>query len=163
MTTYVPFSPPPDAPQQFPVTLDGAAYTAVITWLYWSQRWYVNLFDGNGNRVFTLPMIESPQPAPLASLVWDPFGYVTATVDPIVYLPGSVVRYTIAGASPDGYNGTFDCVVQNPTTFTYPLATDPGQMTRAGTFCQEAPISAGYFSTSTLIWRPSSGNFEINP
>lgn len=40
---------------------------------------------------------------------------------------------TIAGFTPDGYNGTFLVTVTGTDTFTYVLATDPGVQTLAGT------------------------------
>ena len=40
---------------------------------------------------------------------------------------------TIAGVTPDGYNGTFPVTVTSTTTFTYALATNPGAVTAQGT------------------------------
>src|SRR6185312_13232597 len=41
---------------------------------------------------------------------------------------------TVAGATPSGYNGTFTCTITGASTFTYPLASNPGAETVPGTF-----------------------------
>lgn len=60
MTTYVPFAPTALAPFQFTATLDGAAYTVVVTWNVFAQRWYVNVYDQSQDLIVALPMIGSP-------------------------------------------------------------------------------------------------------
>lgn len=162
MTTYIPFSPPADGPQQFSATLDGAQYTVVVSWLYWAQNWFVSLIDSTNNLVFFLPRIESPALATLSSLSWSAGTVTAVTEDAMAYPVGSVVNLTIYNALPSGFNGLRRCAVLNRTTFTYALATNPGQASAAGAFAQEAPITGGYF-TSTLIWRPTTGNFEVSP
>jgi hypothetical protein len=49
------------------------------------------------------------------------------------YPVGSVINLTIAGVTPTGYNGTFPCTITTTTTFTYPLTSNPGTETSAGT------------------------------
>lgn len=60
MTVFYQFAPSDQAPFQFQPVLDGNGYLAVVTWNVFGQRWYVNLYDGSGNRVVTIPMIGSP-------------------------------------------------------------------------------------------------------
>lgn len=48
--------------------------------------------------------------------------------------PGTPFTVVIAGANPSGYNGTFVATVTSTTTFTYPLATNPGVESVAGTY-----------------------------
>lgn len=60
MTTIVPFTPNDNAPFQFQATLDGAAYTVVITWNLWGQRYYVNVYDISQNLIVSIGMAGSP-------------------------------------------------------------------------------------------------------
>lgn len=59
MTTYA-FQPTPVAPFQFQPTLDGAVYTAIITWNVYGRRWYLNLYTLTGTLVVCLALIASP-------------------------------------------------------------------------------------------------------
>jgi hypothetical protein len=45
---------------------------------------------------------------------------------------GEAVVHNISGCTPSGYNGAFTCTATGANTFTYPLASDPGAMTVAG-------------------------------
>ncbi len=95
------------------------------------------------------------------ALVWDQ-GIVTATAAaPHDLALGDLVDLTIAGASPSGYNGQQRCAITGPSTFTYPLAVDPGVETVPGTFSSDLSLVAGYFS-STLVFRPFDQQFEIS-
>lgn len=162
MVTYVQFVQPPDAPFQFSAVLDGATYNVSVPFNIFSQRWYVLLADQFGNIVFNLPLIESPPLQQLTSLSWGSGGVVTAvSASPLPYPIGTIAELTIYGVVPSGYNGLQECVIGSPATFTYPLATNPGQVTTLGSWVQDIPITAGYF-TSTLVWRPSTGNFEVS-
>lgn len=89
MTTYV-FAPTPTAPYQFQPTLDGAQYTANVTWNVFGQRWYLNVYQLDGTLVCAVALVGSP----------------------------------------DDY---------------------------------DINLVGGYFTTSTLVFRQSSQNFEVNP
>lgn len=70
----------------------------------------------------------------LSSLAWAG-GTVTAnTAAPHGYPVGKVIRMTIAGVTPAGYNGTYDCTISDADTFTYALVSDPGAETVPGTY-----------------------------
>lgn len=60
MTTFTNFAPSPQTPFQFQPTLDGQAYTVVVTWNLFGQRYYVNIYDLGGVLVVCLPLIGSP-------------------------------------------------------------------------------------------------------
>ena len=166
MTTFTQFNPPLDAPFRFSAQLDGASYTITDPWNLFSQRWYVQVVDQYGNIVFLLPQIESQATVTLSSLIWSQeinSGQVTATTQvPMPYPLGSIVNLTIYGAQPTTYNGAWQCLVTSPQTFTFTLPTDPGLNTTPGAYAQDVSITAGYF-TSTLVWRPETGNFEVSP
>ena len=61
----------------YQISLDGAAYSARIFFMYFGQRTYMTLTDQYGNTVFTLPLIGSPKnEAPINMVA----GYFTASV-----------------------------------------------------------------------------------
>ena len=164
MTTLIPFVPSPNTPFTFQPTLDGQQYNAIVTWNFWDLggRWYVNLYDQQQNRIFTLPLIGSQAQTTLSSMSWDA-GLVTAVAPGVLpYGIGAIAQYSIANAVPSGYNGVFRCTITGPATFTYPLTDDPGLCTAPGAFSIDVSLTGGYF-TSTLVYRQSTGNFEINP
>jgi len=84
------------------------------------------------------------------------------TQAPHGYKIARVVTLTISGASPDGYNGTFPCLVTSPTTFTYSLAINPGMATVPGTASFNVNLVGGLFASS-LVFRTANQQFEISP
>ena len=63
---------------------------------------------------------------------------VTATTAAPHGIPNTAqVELTIAGVTPAGYNGTFLCTSTGASTFTYPLASNPGAQTVAGVYTPE--------------------------
>ena len=89
-------------------------------------------------------------PLSLSSLTWSG-GTVTATAAASIpgLASGDTFITTVAGATPSGYNGTVLATVTGANTFTYPLASDPGSETVAGTYTppnqQELIAMAGEF------------------
>lgn len=57
--------------------------------------------------------------------------FVTITATGLNTVTGLTFTGTIAGLAPSGFNGTFTCTVASDTTFTYPLASNPGTVTDA--------------------------------
>lgn len=167
MTTYIDFTPTQTGPFQFRATLDGNVYNIITTWNLYGQRWYASCYALDGTRVFTIPLIGSGSPLRLASLSWSDAGVtglVTATIGAGVFRQlGEVLELTIAGNTPDGYNGQQACAVTGQTSFAYPLAVNPGTAVVLGTYSFDINLAAGYFATSTLIWREANGQFEVSP
>jgi len=94
-----------------------------------------NTTPGTATLVSTLAGLEALLAAPksLTSLVWSA-GTVTATTSsPHGWTDGDTVSATISGAAPVAYNGTVTITVTGASTFTYPLASDPGSETVPGT------------------------------
>ena len=60
MTTYTAFTPSPTALFQFQATLDGVNYNILITWSLAGQRWYLNVYDLQGNLKLSRAMVGSP-------------------------------------------------------------------------------------------------------
>jgi hypothetical protein len=162
LTTLTPFSPLPDAPFAFSATFDGASYTVTVTWNLFSQRWYVSVTDNGGNLVFMLALIGSQDVKPISSISWAAGLVTVATATPLMYPVGSLVPLTIYGMTPSAYNGPQTCAVLNRSAFTYSLASNPGVVTTLGGYAFDVSMTEGYFD-STLIYRPTTGNFEVSP
>jgi hypothetical protein len=77
MTTYVNFAPSILSPFTFQATLDGNVYTAVITWNWFGQRYYINVLDSNNNLIVSEAMVGSPNDYPI-NLVQGYFNSVLA-------------------------------------------------------------------------------------
>jgi hypothetical protein len=70
----------------------------------------------------------------ITSLTWSSSVVTVVTTTPHGIPSGDSIKGTIAGAVPAGYNGTFFCTYVSSTSFTYPLASNPGSETTPGTF-----------------------------
>lgn len=78
------------------------------------------------------PRLKSAPPvAAITSLVWAN-GIVTATTTAPHGIRTPAALLTVSGAVPVGYNGTFPCRLTGASTFTYPLAANPGAETTPG-------------------------------
>jgi hypothetical protein len=78
------------------------------------------------------PMLTAP--LTLSTLTWSG-GVVTATTSAtFTYTTSQVYYFTISGALPAGYNGTYACTIVNNNSFTYALVSNPGNETAPGTY-----------------------------
>lgn len=59
MSTF-PFIPSTNAPFEFQPTLDGLQYSVFVTWNIFGRRYYINVFQLDGTRILTTPLIGSP-------------------------------------------------------------------------------------------------------
>jgi hypothetical protein len=171
VTTFTDFNPSSitSPPFQFQATLDGVPYNVSATWNVFGQRWYVTVTALDGTVILTTAIASSPSSFQIESLAWAR-GQVTAeTAEPHGLKVGTVAALTLTGATPDAYNGLYECLVTGPSTFTYDLATDPGAATIFGAGAQNlnmiggVPNAAGVPFSSTLIFRESSNQFEVSP
>lgn len=161
MTTYA-FPAASQQVFQFQPVLDGATYNVVVTWNVFGQRWYANVFDLSGNRVLTIPVLSSPSALNLQSLSWAN-GRATATATtPHGFLVGATVRLTISGCSPDGYDGVVDVLSTGPSSFSWALASDPGDATVLGSAGYVVNMLDGYFG-STMTFDDPSSSFTVSP
>ena len=163
MTTYTSFAPSTAQAFQFQPTLDGEVYTCTVTWNLFGQRYYVNLYDLSGNLIFCLPLIGSPTGTALLSLTWANGAVYAVTQVPHGYPTGATIALTVVGTTPTAYSGLVTALVTGPTTFTYPLATNPGVCTVPGTVEFNVDMAGGYFTTSTLVFRDGTQQFEVRP
>lgn len=60
MTTYIDFAPQPNIPFQFNATLDDQQYVVLCTWNLYGQRYYVNVYDLQGNLIVAIAQVGSP-------------------------------------------------------------------------------------------------------
>lgn len=167
MTTYTLFTPPRKTPFQFQPTLDGQVYNVSVTWNMFGQRWYLNLYDLNGNLIDCTAMVGSPDAAPIATQTWD---VVTEQVTVTTILPHAIplgveADLTVTDAFPTTYNTTVPMIAISPTSLIYSLTVDPGgSATQPGRIVQNINLFPGqYFQTSTLLFRQSTGMFEVDP
>lgn len=60
MTTYTNFTPSPTQNFSFNPTLDGNAYTAIVTWNVFGQRYYLNIYTTQGALIICTAIVGSP-------------------------------------------------------------------------------------------------------
>lgn len=161
MTTYFPFQPSTAAAPQFMPTLDGSVYKCVVTWNIFGQRYFVNCYDLNGARIFTIPLLETSAGHNILTMSWSA---TTRSVTASCAIPhglrvGSVANLTIVGCVPATYNGTYTVSVESPLSFSYTLPFDPGGSVAPGSADALISMTAGYFDT-TLVYR--NGMFEVS-
>ncbi len=160
--TIIDFTPSPIEAFQFQATLDGSAYNVVVTWSLFGARFYVNVYAPDGTLVVSRALIGSANGLQLQGLSWAR-GKVTATAAaPHGLKIGRTVPLTIANSNPAGYDGAHQVYVTGPSTFTYPLAADPGSPASFGTASYDVSMVAGLFA-SRLVYRAPNQQFEISP
>lgn len=161
--TPFPFNPTAQAVFTFSPTLDSQQYQGICTWSLFGQRYYLNLYSLSNILVVARALVGSPGSIPLQSLTWAS-GKATATaVSPHGLKIGNVVTLSIAGVSPDGFNGTFQCVITGPLTFTFSISANPGPVTSLGSVGYNIDLVSGLFTTSSLIYRAPARQFEVYP
>jgi hypothetical protein len=111
-------------------------------------------------------------PGAVQNAVWAAGTMTVTTVDPLPYGEvGDFLPMVLSDFEPigPGFNGYYNATVTSPTTFTYPVATDPGTMSVAGTYqfhtCIElSQMAASFFGQGNEIgiWILELG-FDNNP
>ena len=162
MTTFVDFTPPPSAPFQFQATLDANIYNVIVTWNVFAQRWYINVYGLDGTLVVCKALIGSGSGLSIQSAQWFSGGALLTLLTPHNYPLGGTVRLNVVGCAPDGYNGIFDCLACAPSQLSYPLPVYPGAATLFGSVNFDIDLVAGYFKTSSLVYREANKQFEIS-
>lgn len=158
--TVFPYTQPASGLFTFQPTLDATPYTAVVRWSLWGKRNWLDLYDLNGTRIFSIPVTESPAGVILQAIAWANGTVTATTVTPHNYVVGATAQLVVSGCTPAGYNGTVLALITDETTFQYLLAVDPGQATVLGLASYNLSMTAGYFD-STLVFR--NGQFEVSP
>jgi hypothetical protein len=163
VSALVPFQPRVGVVFSFQATLDGQQYILSVPWGVAGQRWFLKCTTLSGVVIFLLPLIGSADGITLESVAWS-LGKVTlVTSAPHGIKIGTVALLTVSGVAPGAFNGTFPCSAIDEMTLTYPLPGNPGTVTALGLVAYNINIGQGYFSTSSIVFRQSSQNFEVTP
>lgn len=162
MITYTDFQPSTEQVFSFQTTLDGQVYVCTITWNLFGQRYYINCLDLSGSRVFSLPLIGSPDGLLVETLSWAAGKVVLETILPHGYRAGATVNLTMDQTTPAAYGGRYNMLALDGHRLTYSLPQDPGPSTAQGILYDNINIAAGYFQ-SVLLFRASSSQFEVSP
>lgn len=163
MTTIFPFNPTSQAAFSFQPILDGQTYQAIITSSFFGQRPYLNLYSLSNELVVCEALVGSPNTMPLQAMAWSNGLARATTEEPHGYKLGSIAMLTIEAVNPAAFNGTFRCLITGPSTFSYPLAGNPGNVTVLGTAAQNLNLVGGYFIESSLVYRIQAQQFEVSP
>jgi hypothetical protein len=85
-----------------------------------------------------------PAAKAISTIAWASSVATVTTAAPHGFTTGDTISLVIAGAVPTAYNGTFTCTVTGASTFTYPLASNPGSETTPGAYlvAEEAELLA---------------------
>ena len=164
MATLTPFVPRPRQPFTWQPVLDGATVRATVTWNLFGQRWYVTITDGDGARVLTTPLVGSPDPQPVTAAAWDGVRQrlVVTCATPHGVRPGAMADLTLSGFAPMAFCGAFRFLATSSTALAAPMTVDPGVATVLGAVGRDVDMLAGV-RASSLVYRTSSGNFEVTP
>ena len=163
MTSYFELTTPTTQAFSFRPVLDDTTYNVTVPWSLFGQRYYVTCQTLSGDLVFNVPLIGSPSGQDIYSLSWEPNTVTVTTSIPHGFKPGTLVNLTIAGVLPASYDGLHSCLILNQTQFTYSMASNPGAVTATGSAFYNINLAAGYFTTSTLVYRAKNQSFEVNP
>jgi hypothetical protein len=79
-------------------------------------------------------------PLALTSLMWSTGVTTATTTAPHGYTVSQVVYLTIAGAVPAAFNGNYACTITGASTFTYAIASNPGNETTPGTYTPSTQV-----------------------
>ncbi len=160
-TQVTSFTPSSQAAFAFQPTLDQQSYNAVVPTNLFGQRFYLSLTKPNGAPLVNLPLVGSPIGITIQALTWA-HGIVTATTQvPHGYRIGSRINLTMTGCVPAVFNGSIQMLVTGPQTLTWLIPTDPGLATVLGVVSYDINLVGGYFTSSKLVYRIPSQNFEV--
>ncbi len=163
MTTLYQFKPTVTRPYEFIPTLDDQGYAARVVWNLFGARYYIELRALNGLLVFSLPLIGSPIGFEVNSISWANGRVTGSTTLPHGYKIGSTIALTLVGFTPEAYNGKRECVIESDTDFSYAQSSPIDIATKVGIAEYNINLAAGYFTTSTLVFREASQLFEVTP
>jgi len=96
----------------------------------------------------------------IASLAWAS-GTVTVTTAEPHGIPSGTIAGTIYGCAPTGYNGAYTFTRTGTTTFTYPLATNPGASTALG-YTGFDSTTNGTYNANTAVVTPNLRNISVS-
>jgi hypothetical protein len=163
MTQRFPFVSSNTVAPSFQPVLDGVQHLVVVTWNVSAQRFYINVYANDGALVCAVPLVGSSPGIELASVVWDANrrAAIAELTRPFWRPLGQIIVYTIQDCQPDAFNGLFNCLTESPTSFSYPMIANPGQIKVLGSANRCLNMIGPWFTTSSMIFRNNA--FEVNP
>lgn len=121
-------------------TLTNATYTKNSNG-NWTNTAGVKPYVVVSNSGFSAPTLGFYQitstgrtPASVTSMTWSGGAVTVTTASPHARPIGSSLNLTFQGATPSTINGTFTCTMTGASTFTFPLAVNPGSITGTLTY-----------------------------
>lgn len=168
MTKFT-FAPSTAAVFSFQPTLDGEAYNATVPFSLFGNRPYLSLLSLSGVQVWYGAVVGSPTGVQLQSLSWANGRALAEAAAAHGYKIASTVVLTLTGCTPAAYNGRFPCLITGLTTFSYAIASDPGDASVLGAASYDISLIGGVakpdgtFFESTLVYRAASRQFEVLP
>lgn len=97
----------------------------------------------------------------LSSLTWSAGTVTVTTAAPHGYASGFQV--TIGGVTPSGYNGIFTTTFTGASTYTYPLASNPGTETVPGTMTTVGGPGTYSIADATITASAGTNMYTLNP
>lgn len=162
MTTF-PFNPTPLQNVSFNPVLGGTTYVANITWNLFGQRWYLNLSDSNGNLIISTAVVSSQDQQGISSITWADNLVTVETLAPHNIPIGTKAELFLSGNAPTAYDGLYTVSITGPSSFTFPLETDPGLSTVQGVFGSVIDLSAGLVPGAMLLYYAAISAFVTTP
>lgn len=105
------------------------------------------------------PLLKAP--LAITSLTWTSSVVTVTTAATHGFTPADVFPITIAGVTAAGYNGTFSATITGASTFTYPLASNPGTATIPGTYVPGAVAELLSMATTFFAQGSAIGVYVI--
>lgn len=102
-----------------------------------------------------------PNAKAISTITWAGNVATVTTVAAHGYPNGEQPELTIAGAAPAGYNGTFGCTITGASTFTYPLAVNPGNIVTPGTWTPEDVAELNEMATTFFAQGAAQGVYVL--
>lgn len=163
MTTIFNFQESPLAPYSFNPTMDERVVAAQVRWSLYGKRYYLLMAELGGELIFNLPLIGSVTGFHITHIEWLRGKVYVNTSFPHDFTLGNTVDLTIRGCIPEAYNGRHRTYVNSPRQFIFDLPDYPGIPLIFGYIAFDIDIAAGYFDTSTIVYRTANMQFEVNP
>lgn len=92
----------------------------------------------------------------VTSITWSGGTATVTTAAPHGFTTSEVIGITLAGASPVGYNGTYQCTITGASTFTYSIS-NPGSSPATGTIVYTEEDVAELLAMGTTFFAQGAG------
>lgn len=122
-----------------------------------------NLSEGSSVYLAQLSdLTEILQPSvAISTISWASEVATVTTASSLGIASGTILGITVAGCTPDGFNGSFVATVTGTTTFTYALMNDPGTLTVPGTAQAQGATDLNAMATTWFAQGASTGVYVL--